>query len=124
MSAKRIADVKAAVRDVLQDDAFWRDVEHTLNKELREGWCEIRFRRHGATVFVAGSNALDVVHDFSKPRLKFDDYGDVVRSTGHQPGPDQIEDIKEQIVGIDRFIKQLKRGRAELQRMVDDAGEP
>jgi hypothetical protein len=102
--------IKAAIIDVLHDDAFWKELDHTLNKELKQGYCKIKFGRHGAKAFVGGSANSNVAHEFHKPKLYFEIY----------QRPAQVVYMEEQIAGIDRFIKKLEQGRAELQRAIDD----
>jgi hypothetical protein len=105
--------MRKAIRDAV-DMEFTADVVDEWLQEFLKGKCCYLSFNEGVPDILIGLGHGDVAESFT-PELSLDDYS----GSGGLRRPEQLRDVLEQMVGIQKFIVQLEDGRRKLEAVVE-----
>jgi hypothetical protein len=102
-----------AVQSAVNSVEMWDEMDKYLQEDLEKSYCSISFHEGKTRAFI-GLGTGDVAHelDVELDWAAYDEHGGLPKY--HVPSPAQIEDIYEQIAGIDKFIGELTKLRKLL----------
>jgi siderophore synthetase component len=100
------------IADQLYEDHISKAVDEFVTERLAGVTCMIEFTDGKVGAFV-GVGPGDIAF-LAEVELSIDDYAEI-----EDPFPAQVEDIREQLTGINKFIDQLVQLKAQLQASLD-----
>lgn len=112
LSQQLVKDIQAAV---IGSQSLWEALDGAIQEELEKSRCWVDFH-DGKPRALVGIGSGDIAHEIDV-ELDWEAYGgpdDVIMPADHIPSPAQIEDIEQQIAGIDKFTEELKKIRKLL----------
>jgi siderophore synthetase component len=110
------ADLQRAIQEVITQqlyaDTICAAVEEFVTEQLTGARCWIDFNDSKVRAFI-GIGHGDIAFK-ARVEISIDDYVEV-----EQPYPAQMEDMREQLVGLETFINDLMKAKEQLQAALD-----
>jgi siderophore synthetase component len=110
------ADLQRAIQEVITQqlyaDTICAAVEEFVTEQLTGAQCWIDFNDSKVRAFI-GIGHGDIAFK-ARVEIAIDDYVEV-----EQPYPAQMEDMREQLVGLETFINDLMKAKEQLQAALD-----